>query len=100
MPRRPYTDSAMRLFIGIPVAGAVVRELSALCEGLRAGTDGFRWSAPESWHITLQFLGDSTEEQYERLAARLGRSIRRRRRSRWAGRGSSSAPGFFTSTWN
>ncbi len=62
----------MRLFIGIPVAGAVVRELSALCEGLRAGTDGFRWSAPESWHITLQFLGDSTEEQYERLAARLG----------------------------
>ncbi len=62
----------MRLFIGIPLAGAVVSELSALCERLRAGTDGLRWSAPESWHITLQFLGSVAEGQYACLAARLG----------------------------
>jgi len=61
----------MRLFIGIPLADAVARELSALCGRLHAGTDGLRWSAPESWHITLQFLGSTTEEQYACVAARL-----------------------------
>lgn len=62
----------MRLFIGIPLADAVARELSALCGRLHAGTDGLRWSAPESWHITLQFLGGTTEEQYACVTARLG----------------------------
>lgn len=62
----------MRLFIGIPLADAVVRELSALCGRLHAGTDGLRWSAPESWHITLQFLGSTTEEQYACVTRRLG----------------------------
>lgn len=61
----------MRLFIGIPLADAVARELSALCGRLHAGTDGLRWSAPESWHITLQFLGSTTEEQYACVTARL-----------------------------
>lgn len=62
----------MRLFIGIPLADVVARELSALCRRLHAGTDGLRWSAPESWHITLQFLGSATEEQYACVTARLG----------------------------
>jgi RNA 2',3'-cyclic 3'-phosphodiesterase len=62
----------MRLFIGIPLADAVVRKLSALCGRLHAGTDGLRWSAPESWHVTLQFLGSTTEEQYACVAGRLG----------------------------
>lgn len=30
-----------------------------------------RWSAPESWHITLQFLGSTSETQYECVVARL-----------------------------
>jgi len=66
----------MRLFVGIPVADAVVGELSALVSRLRksgqAGTSGLRWAAPESWHITLQFLGNATAEQLECLSARLG----------------------------
>lgn len=62
----------MRLFIGIPLADAVVRELSALCGRLHAGMDALRWSAPESWHITLQFLGSATDEQFACVAARLG----------------------------
>jgi 2'-5' RNA ligase len=54
----------MRLFIGIPLAGAVARELSLVSARLHEKDDGLRWSAPESWHVTLQFLGSTSPEQY------------------------------------
>jgi 2'-5' RNA ligase len=61
----------MRLFIGIPLSAAVIGELSAAVERLRSHGDGLRWTAPESWHITLQFLGNTSPEQYECAVARL-----------------------------
>ncbi len=61
----------MRLFVGIPLAAAVIDELSAISVRLRSNDDGLRWSAPESWHITLQFLGNTGQEQYECTIARL-----------------------------
>lgn len=68
----------MRLFVAIALADEVVRELAAVVARLRTresglhGAGGFRWTEPESWHITLQFLGNADQEQYECLAARLG----------------------------
>ena len=67
----------MRLFVGIPLADAVVRELGDVIAGLREGESAgpgsrLRWTSPESWHITFQFLGNATEEQLECLKARLG----------------------------
>ncbi len=61
----------MRLFIGVPLAEAVTSELAAVCARLRSGSGGLRWSAPESWHITLQFLGNATGEQYTCLVPQL-----------------------------
>jgi len=61
----------MRLFAGIPLATAVIDELSAISLRLQSSADGLRWSAPESWHITLQFLGNTGQEQYECTIARL-----------------------------
>ncbi|HUX28878.1 MAG TPA: RNA 2',3'-cyclic phosphodiesterase [Terracidiphilus sp.] len=61
----------MRLFVGIPLEAAVIDELSAISARLRSRQDGLRWAAPESWHITLQFLGNASPEQYLCLAARL-----------------------------
>ena len=73
----------MRLFVGIPLADAVVRELALVVARLRShesgmrggggprGEGGLRWTAPESWHITLQFLGNTSEEQFRCLATRL-----------------------------
>jgi RNA 2',3'-cyclic 3'-phosphodiesterase len=61
----------MRLFAGIPLAAAVIDELSSITLRLRSSGDGLRWSAAESWHITLQFLGNTGQEQYECTAARL-----------------------------
>ena len=61
----------MRLFIGIPLAAAVVGELAAVSARLKSTEDGLRWTAPESWHITLKFLGNTGEEQYAWLVERL-----------------------------
>jgi RNA 2',3'-cyclic 3'-phosphodiesterase len=61
----------MRLFIGIPPAAAVIDELSATLRRLQSNADGLRWSAPESWHITLQFLGNADQEQCDCAVARL-----------------------------
>ncbi len=61
----------MRLFIGIPLPTKVKRELSAISSRLRSADDGLRWSSPESWHITLQFLGNVEAEQYESVVLRL-----------------------------
>jgi 2'-5' RNA ligase len=61
----------MRLFVGIPLAAAVVDELSAISRRLQPGAHGLRWTASETWHITLQFLGNSGPEQFSSLVARL-----------------------------
>jgi 2'-5' RNA ligase len=62
----------MRLFVGIPLAEAVIIELAAVAARLRRREDGLRWMEPDSWHITLQFLGTAGPEEYQCLAARLG----------------------------
>ena len=61
----------MRLFIGIPLPETVMGELAALMERLRSPGDGLRWSAAAGWHITLQFLGKTSEEQYACVVAGL-----------------------------
>lgn len=61
----------MRLFIGIPLPPEVTDALERLARSLRSTDDGLRWSSAESWHITLQFLGETTEERYRCVVARL-----------------------------
>jgi RNA 2',3'-cyclic 3'-phosphodiesterase len=67
----------LRLFIGIPLAAETARDLAAEVNRLQstrknpALPENFRWSVPESWHITLQFLGSSSQQQYECIAAHL-----------------------------
>jgi 2'-5' RNA ligase len=61
----------MRLFIGIPLAAEVMDRLESLSHSLRSDGDRLRWMPAESWHITLQFLGETSEERYACLVARL-----------------------------
>jgi 2'-5' RNA ligase len=64
-------NHSMRLFVGIPLASAVIDELSRTAKRLRLDGDGLRWTAPESWHITLQFLGNTSQEQFKCLVQQL-----------------------------
>lgn len=69
--RFPVHDGCMRLFIGIPLSPEVLKELAAIPARLRRPDDELRWSTPESWHITLQFLGNTTPEQCTCITAGL-----------------------------
>jgi 2'-5' RNA ligase len=61
----------MRLFIGIPLPSEVTDALESLARSLRSPEDGLRWSSAASWHITLQFLGETSEGTYRCVVARL-----------------------------
>lgn len=62
----------MRLFIAIALAPDATAVLRALRDRLApaAGHD-LRWSAEEGWHVTLQFLGQTSAEQAACLTSNL-----------------------------
>jgi 2'-5' RNA ligase len=65
----------MRLFIGLPIADETRAALRLVVDRLRTTIDSkigkIRWTDPEGWHITLQFLGNCNEQQYEFLVRAL-----------------------------
>jgi len=65
----------MRLFVGIGLSDAVERELASAVTRLRSSAapaaGSLRWTEPDSWHITLQFLGTATPEQLTCLMEQL-----------------------------
>jgi 2'-5' RNA ligase len=63
----------MRLFIGIPLAAEATDAAERLVRKLQSDGDGLRWGSPESWHITLQFLGETSEATYGCVVDRLGK---------------------------
>lgn len=62
----------MRLFVGIPMDARVAEQLAGVRARTERPQDGLRWSAPESWHITLQFLGAASAAQFDYVVAGLG----------------------------
>jgi RNA 2',3'-cyclic 3'-phosphodiesterase len=80
--RRPagsgaVTGDLMRLFVAIAPPPAVLDELDALVDPLRARQQDLRWTNREAWHVTLAFLGQVDEPTAARLLPRLERAARR-----------------------
>lgn len=69
----------MRLFVAILPPPAAAAELAAALGGLRGlpGAADLRWTAPESWHFTLAFLGEVPDHVRPDLDERLTRAARR-----------------------
>jgi len=65
----------MRCFIAVSVGTAIKEKLSAEVPALQsaAADCGLRvsWSLPESWHVTLKFLGEIDEARVEAVRSRL-----------------------------
>jgi 2'-5' RNA ligase len=67
----------MRLFVAVIPPRPVVLELRAALTTLPHGDPQLRWCRPESWHVTLTFLGEVSEEALPDLKERLGRAAAR-----------------------
>jgi 2'-5' RNA ligase len=62
------TLSLMRLFVGIALPPAVSDALENIRQQLAPRSvpesdSALRWSAPDGWHVTLQFLGSVSEDR-------------------------------------
>ncbi len=67
----------MRLFVAIEPPDQVLTELSAAAGRLRPAAAELRWTRPQSWHLTLAFLGEVDERVLPDLSIRLERAARR-----------------------
>jgi RNA 2',3'-cyclic 3'-phosphodiesterase len=82
----------MRLFVAIAPPSAVLDQLDALVEPLRARRLDLRWTNREAWHVTLAFLGQVDEAAAARLLPRLERAARRHQQVRLAFAGAGAFP--------
>jgi RNA 2',3'-cyclic 3'-phosphodiesterase len=62
----------VRAFIALELGPAVCSAIAGLMADLRDRFAGLRWVRPESVHLTLRFLGESSPGQIERLRRSLG----------------------------
>lgn len=85
----------MRMFLGLPLAPRASEALAHFTRKFSAAGGTLRWSRPESWHITLQFLGQVDGEQYQCLLARLADVIASPVPVRIEGAGSLDRAGIF-----
>jgi RNA 2',3'-cyclic 3'-phosphodiesterase len=94
--RSPASGAAsgelMRLFVAIAPPPAVLDELDARLEPLRARRGDLRWTNREAWHVTLAFLGQVDETAAARLLPRLERAARRHQEFRLAFAGAGAFP--------
>lgn len=69
----------MRLFVAIVPPPAVLEELAGALVPIRetGETAGLRWTDPDSWHVTLAFLGEVAPGVLPELGTRLERAARR-----------------------
>ena len=61
----------MRLFVGIRLTDEVQQAIALWSRELREAFLRLRWSSPEQWHVTLQFLGETDEAGCSCVAERL-----------------------------
>ncbi len=68
-------SDAHRMFVAVPVPAWVREDLEEAVDPLRSAHPELRWVAPESWHLTLLFLGDVSPALVPRVAGALAGSV-------------------------
>jgi 2'-5' RNA ligase len=69
----PPDDRPWRCFAAVPI-GPAVRDAARACVDqlrTRPDADAWRWTEPESWHVTLAFLGATDPADVPRLSGAL-----------------------------
>lgn len=52
----------MRLFVGIDIDEAIRQRIATFVESMRDAAPKAKWVKPETFHITLKFLGETTKD--------------------------------------
>ncbi|MEZ4414180.1 MAG: RNA 2',3'-cyclic phosphodiesterase [Gemmatimonadota bacterium] len=63
----------MRLFVAINLSQADQRKIADATEGLRAASYPLRWLDPDTYHLTLKFLGNVDPLRVTEISERLDR---------------------------
>ncbi len=63
----PFVSYSHRLFVSLALPEPCQDALAALMDPI----EGVRWTRPSQLHLTLRFLGDTLDEQAERMIAAL-----------------------------
>ena len=61
----------MRLFVAIDLDPSIRERISRFVEGVQNFAPQARWTNPESWHITLKFIGEFPDAKIAELKAAL-----------------------------
>jgi 2'-5' RNA ligase len=69
--------SRVRAFLAIPPDPSWSASARALLDRLRPQLPPASWTRPESWHVTLKFLGEVSRDSLSAFAAAIGGEARR-----------------------
>jgi 2'-5' RNA ligase len=61
----------MRLFVAVNFDNTVRAAIRAALDDFPIGDPPWRWAAPETWHVTLKFIGEAREAQLGKIVAAL-----------------------------
>lgn len=66
-----------RVFLAVPVARRLQKEINGILAPVRSSTRDIRWVAEQNRHLTLAFLGDQPDSVVDALAASMDDAYRR-----------------------
>lgn len=69
-------DEKWRLFIAVPLPQQVKQKLEVWCKEQKDAMPFKKWVHAEDYHITVQFLGDTSSTRLEELTASLERAVK------------------------
>jgi 2'-5' RNA ligase len=62
----------MRLFVALDLEDAIRERIALFVRGVQNFAPETRWVSPESLHVTLKFIGETPEEDRDRIHDALG----------------------------
>ncbi len=61
----------MRIFIGLDIDPKIREQMTRYLDGVRGFAPDARWVRPESFHVTLKFIGEQTLDRVEQIKREL-----------------------------
>jgi 2'-5' RNA ligase len=61
----------MRVFVGLDIPEEIRQRMARFMDGLRGFAPDVRWVRPDSFHVTLKFIGEREPEQVEAIRREL-----------------------------